>query len=232
MYIAALIPAAGRGLRMKNRNNKQFLTLGDRPVLAHTLHLFTHHPKIQEILLVGRQEEMHMYKRLVEKYSNPQKVQILAGGKERAHSVWQGLSAVQGADYVLIHDGARPLLPLSLLDTILTEVSHWDAVTPGLSIMDTVKLVAGDWVKETIPRESLQVVQTPQAFRFDLIYQAYKAGLAQNFSGSDDVSFLERVNGRIKVVPGSRENIKITTPEDLLFGEMILQARQERKERE
>lgn len=230
MSVAALIPAAGQGLRMKNEKNKQFMMLGDRPVLAHTLALFTSHPEIQKVLLMGRPEELASYHQLVEEYSNPRQVQVLPGGKERADTVWKGLLALGDVDYVLIHDGARPLLPSCLLHQVLSELKSWEAVVPGLPILDTVKVVLQDVVQRTIPRETLRAVQTPQAFRFQLIFQAYKAGFTAGFLGSDDVSYLERVYDKIKVIPGSWENIKMTTPMDLLLGEMILQDRERREE--
>lgn len=230
MSIGVIIPAAGQGSRMDAGVNKQFLRLGDRPVLAHTLGLFAPHPKIQEILLLGHQEELESFHQLVEEHSNPKRVRIEAGGEERCHTVWKGLQLLQ-TEYVLIHDGARPLLPLCLLDKILEEVKRWGAVTLALRLVDTVKRVSGDMVIGTLLREDLRVVQTPQAFSYESIYQAYEKGMKEGFQGTDDVSYLERMGSVIQCIPGSRENIKITISEDLLWGEMILRERR-RRERE
>lgn len=228
MCIGVIIPAAGKGSRMDAGVNKQFLRLGDRPVLAHTLGLFTPHPEIQEILLMGHQEELEAFHQFVKECSHPHKVRVEAGGEERYQTVWKGLQLLE-TEYVLIHDGARPLLPLDLLDTIIEEVKRWGAVTPALPLLDTVKEVSRDKVIRTLPREDLRVVQTPQAFTFKSIYQAYEKGLKEGFQGTDDVSYVERIGYVIRCIPGSRENIKITIPEDLLWAEMILRERRRRE---
>lgn len=228
MDIGVIIPAAGQGSRMQKKEKKQFLLLHGKPILAHTLDLFVNHPHIEQILLMGSKEDMDSYQKLVEEYVDPERVEIISGGETRSDTVWRGLQVLK-TEYVLIHDGARPLLPLSLLNRIIEEMERWDVVTPALPILDTVKTVSQGLITGTIPREGLRVVQTPQAFCFDIIYKAYSKRMREGFRGTDDISFLEGMNYAIRFIPGSQENIKITIPEDLLWGEMILRDRKRRE---
>ncbi len=233
MKTGVVIPAAGSGKRMEREENKVFLSLLGRPVLVYTLSLFWGHRDIHQLVLVGKEEELERYHSLVEEYFGAETgIRIVAGGDSRQESVFSGLENLDGGtDYVLIHDGARPLLSPRLRDAIMSEVRKKKAVVPALPLKETVKEVnERGIVRRTVPRHSLRAVQTPQAFSFSLLYRAYHQGLISGRMMTDDASFVEReMNFKIQIIPGCEENIKLTTPHDLLLAEAILRARGEKE---
>ena len=160
-------------------------------------------------------------------------VKVVEGGKERYHSVYEGLKAAKGCDYVLIHDGARPFLDEEMLVRLTAALPIWNACVVGMPVKDTIKLADPDTgcVQATPDRSLLWTIQTPQAFRYDLIRSAYDTLIQEESAGTltqkvtDDAMVAERAGASVKLIEGSYNNIKITTPEDLVFARAILETR-------
>lgn len=225
MKTIALVPAAGMGKRMGASINKQYLLLAGKPILAHTLELFQQADFIDEIYPVVPQEEIDYCRvNVVEKYGITKVRQIIAGGAERQNSVLNGLRAVamSAAGIVVIHDGVRPLVPLSVVQRSVELAAEHDGALVAVPAKDTIKVVKGAFVISTPPRDSLWLAQTPQTFRYGIIRHAHEVAEADGFFGTDDASLLERTGKRVHIVIGDYRNIKITTPEDLALAEAFL----------
>ena len=225
MHVVALIPAAGQGRRMGGEKPKAFLPLGPLPILAHTLQKFEACLQVDEILpLVPPGGSMIWTEEIVHQSGLKKVFQVLPGGEERQESVSIGLEAIRGkADWVIIHDGARPFVPLELIERTLSEVRRWNAVVAALPAHETLKEVSP--VKEvlrTVDRRQLWMVQTPQAFEFNLIFRAHEQARKDGFLGTDDSSLVERLGIPVRIIEGSRFNFKITTSEDLVLAEALL----------
>ncbi len=226
--ITAIIPAAGQGKRMKNDLSKQFILLQGMPVIAHTLRVFQAVEAIGRIVLVCAPGEEEFYRpEALREYAVTKPTVTVPGGRERQDSVFTGLQGITWeCNYVVIHDGARPLVTVDLLSRIAEEVKNSRAVVAGVPVKDTIKMTdAGGYIIDTLPRERLWHIQTPQAFDAALIKRAYKQAKAANYYGNDDAALVERMGVPVKIIPGSYENVKITTPEDLIIAETILQGR-------
>lgn len=223
----AIVLAGGSGSRMKSTVKKQYLIMQGRPVLCHSLEVFQNHPQIDEIILVcGRGETDQCRHEIVEKYKFSKVTHITEGGKERYHSVYEGLKKIQDCRYVLIHDGARPFVDADMLDRILHELPECRACVVGMPVKDTIKMSdQKGFVECTLPREKLWTIQTPQSFEYTLIREAYDRLMKVQDTSvkiTDDAMVAEYIlNLPVKLVEGSYNNIKITTPEDLLLAEMI-----------
>jgi 2-C-methyl-D-erythritol 4-phosphate cytidylyltransferase len=221
MKLGVVIAAAGAGKRMGSSTKKQFLCLKDKPILLHTLEQFIDFPGVQEIVIVTGAEDMEMTRNLVQSYPS---VLVVPGGKERQDSVYAGLKSLRTSEYVLIHDGARPFISHSAIQRLVDRLAEKQSAILAVPVKDTIKQVNNQGsVVNTPPRESLWAVQTPQAFHIPLIMRAYLHAEEQGFYGTDDASLVEFYGEEVSVVLGEYTNIKITTPEDLWIGEMILQ---------
>jgi len=225
MKIVAIIPAGGAGRRLGSTVAKQYLLLDGVPVLACTLKIFQQSKIIDEIVLVVPQDDLSSArKQLVDKYDLTKVIAIVAGGKERQDSVRNGLYAIAGiCDVVVIHDGVRPLLTEEMIGKVVTAAKNGGASSVGVKVKDTVKQTADtDLVEATLPRNNLWLTQTPQAFAFDVLQKAYAAAANDKFYGTDDASLVERIGVKVKMIDGSYENIKITTPDDLIVAEAFI----------
>ncbi len=223
--LRVVIAAAGTGSRMKSRINKQYMLLNSRPILSYSLDVFEKYEAVDEIVIVAHPREIEYCEReIVNKFGYRKVKKVIPGGKQRQDSVWAGLLQLnQDTDYVAVHDGARPLLTLALLDDLIKEAEEWGAAIPGVYVKDTLKMVDRDgFVGNTLDRSSTVFIQTPQVFRFKEIYQAYEMALEEGFKSTDDAALFEKYIGRVKVVPGNYNNLKITTPEDLIIVETLL----------
>ena len=222
--IAAVIPAAGQGSRMKAGINKQYLMLRGKPILAHTLDIFENSPLIHEIILVINQNEFDICRKQVLSTRRYKKVKIVPGGATRQESVYAGLKQVDPAcSIVLIHDGARPLLSKHVLARCIEETRQHHATICAVPAKNTIKVVdAAGVVVSTPDRSTLYEVNTPQGFDYPLILAAHEQALAEGFTGTDDASLVEYYGHPVKVVPDGYNNIKITTPEDLIIAESII----------
>lgn len=228
---AAIVLAAGQGKRMGTSIQKQFLEIEGYPVLYYALKTFEESEIIDEVVLVtGNGLVEYCQKEIVEKFSFQKVKQIVVGGKERYESVYLGLRALVecAPDYVFIHDGARPFIDEAMLERAYNEVCCSGACVIGMPSKDTIKIVNGDGiVTETPDRRYVWQVQTPQVFSYDLIKEAYFMLMQmEEINVTDDAMVLEQVKGiPVKLVEGSYENIKITTPEDLFIAEAFLKKR-------
>lgn len=226
--IFALIPAAGMGKRMGASINKQYLELCGIPIVARTISIFQNSPLIDHIYLIIPKEEIpYCYENIVKKYNLTKVVDIIAGGKERQNSVMNGLLAIQNIasddDVVIIHDGVRPFVTEDMIKLSIDSAKHYDGALVAVPAKDTIKIVVDKTVVETPKREMLWQAQTPQSFRYSVIFTAYKNGESESFVATDDSSLVENYGGKVKIIEGSYSNIKITTPEDLNVAETFLE---------
>ncbi len=226
----AIVLAAGRGKRMQSDVAKQYLLVRNKPVLYYSLKAFQD-SLVDEIILVTAESEITYCKdEIVEKYAFSKVSQIVAGGKERYHSVHNGLKACEGADIVLIHDGARPFVDDAIIVRNINMVKEYGACVTGMPVKDTIKIAdAEGFVQETPRRDLIWTIQTPQTFRYDLIMNAYDTFLNNEeencrlYNVTDDAMVAEIFGGlKVKLVEGSYNNVKITTPEDMVLAEAIL----------
>lgn len=226
-YITAVIPAAGQGSRMKAGINKQFLSLLGMPVLIRTLRIFEKCNLIDDVIIVASPGEEDYCCQLLQEYGLSKISQVVTGGETRQQSVANGLAQISDkCDIVAVHDGARPLLLPSHLKEVLQAVSSNDGAVLAVPVKDTIKESINDnLVKCTLDRSKLWMAQTPQVFRKDVLFYAYQKAMTDHYAGTDDASLAEHYGFKIKVIEGSYENIKITTPEDLDLAELILKRR-------
>lgn len=226
MHVSALIPAAGRGRRMAQDTPKVFLPLGGIPLLAHTLQKFEASPVIQDVLLLVPDEEgVRLAEEIVRRFGFRKVFRIMPGGAERQDSVYRGLKELSPTtEIVVIHDGARPLVPVELIERAVAETCVSKCVIAALPVRDTIKEVAeGGQVLKTLERNLLWEIQTPQGFAYPLLMEAHEKARQQGYYGTDDAVLVERLGAPVKVFLGSRSNIKITAPEDMALGEAILE---------
>lgn len=224
----AIILSAGKGSRMNSTIHKQYMDLAGRPVICHTIEAFEHSAVSDIVLVTGTGEMEYCKQEIVEKYHYKKVRHIVEGGKERYHSVLNGLKAAQGTDYVLIHDGARPFVDTEIITRVMETVVREKACVVGMPVKDTIKIADEEgYVSQTPDRNRVWMIQTPQAFAYDLIMDAYQKMMMGNQAGiTDDAMVAEQYSDvKVKMVPGSYENIKITTPEDLIIAETFCQNR-------
>ena len=222
----AIVLAAGQGKRMHSKVQKQFLEIQGYPVLYYSLRCFQESPLIQDIILVTGEESISYCKEeIVQKYGFTKVSAVIPGGKERYDSVYAGLCECRDCEYVLIHDGARPFVTEEILKRGLQKVKETGACVIGMPSKDTVKLSDEEgYVKETPNRKCVWTIQTPQIFSYSLIREAHDSIRQKDMSKiTDDAMVVEQESGvRIRLVEGSYQNIKITTPEDLDIAETFL----------
>lgn len=226
MKVWAVILAGGQGKRMNSNVHKQYLLIKDKPVIYYTIKAFEESMVDGIVLVCGAGETAYCQKEIVDHYGFEKVKHIVEGGKERYNSVYNGLSAIEAADYVLIHDGARPFVTKDIIERNIACVQEYGACVTAMISKDTVKISdANGFVSATPDRNNVWIVQTPQTFEYSLIKDAYTQILSTNADGiTDDAMVLERAAGHpIKFVEGSYTNLKITTPEDLKIAEILIQ---------
>ncbi len=227
MKTAAIVLAAGKGSRMQADRPKQYLLLKEKPILYYSLKAFEESNIDEIVLVVGQGEIEYCQKEIVEKYEFKKVIVITEGGKERYHSVYEGLKKLyhSNIDYVFIHDGARPFITQRLIQNLLEEVQIHKACVAGMPVKDTIKIVdENQFVTQTPNRKFVWLVQTPQVFAYDLVYNAYEKLMQGEQNGiTDDAMVVEQMTGHfVKLVEANYRNIKITTPEDITIGESFL----------
>lgn len=223
---AAVVVAAGSATRMEGID-KVLTPLADVPVLVRTLRVFQNCDDIDEIVVVTREDLLVEVSRLCREFALEKVSKVVVGGKERIYSVQAGLAEVrQDAELIAIHDGARPLLPPDVLEEVLRKAAQTGAAAPAVPITDTVKRAEDGLAVETVDRSTLFAVQTPQVFQADLIRAAVQKALEDGEVLTDDCAAVERLGMKVALTRGSRENLKLTTPFDLIVGEAILDARE------
>lgn len=232
MRVVALIPAAGMGKRMAAGINKQYLKLGGQPILAHTLAVFEKAAFVDDVYVIVPEDEIpYCRENVVENYGFSKVRHIVAGGRERQQSVYNGLKAVAGLepdDIVIIHDGVRPFVPAEAIRLSVEIARLHDGALVAVPVKDTVKITADDFVVDTPGRQNIWLAQTPQTFRYRIILDAHEKADSDGFLGTDDSSLVERMGKKVRIVIGDYRNIKITTPEDMLLAEAFLKERDRR----
>lgn len=227
MAVHALIPAAGTGRRMGAAGNKQYLELGDRPILAHTLARLAALACIDALHVIVPDVERPFCRDQVVTRCGLAKVRsIIAGGAERQDSVRNGLAACGAADddLILIHDGVRPFFPAAQIVPLLAAAAADGAALLAIPAQDTIKEVADGYVVRTLERNRLWQVQTPQAFRCAVLREAHRRALDAGYAGTDDAALVEWCGWPVAVIPGSSFNLKLTTPDDLALARALLSA--------
>lgn len=215
----AIIVAGGKGLRMGGDLPKQFLPMGGKPVLMHTLEVFRNYDATLQIILVLPREQQHFWKQLCEEHHFAVEHTVADGGETRFHSVKNGLTLVQAPGLVGVHDGVRPFVSIEVIRRCYDLAEQHKAVIPVIDIVETVRHLTGAG-SETVNRNDYKLVQTPQVFDAELLQKAY----AQEFTPffTDDASVVEAMGVPVHLAEGNRENIKITTPFDLKVGSALL----------
>jgi 2-C-methyl-D-erythritol 4-phosphate cytidylyltransferase len=221
-----LIAAAGKGSRMGKEINKQFLNILGKPIIYHTIKAFLEWQHDFELNIVLHPAEIDYFKKnilpLFSEYQ--QQFVMVAGGKSRRESVFNGLKNFsEDVNYVIIHDGARPMLKKELIERSYQAAKKYNAVSCGVKVKDTIKVVENSFSKKTLDRDSLRAIQTPQAFKLDLIKKAHSS--YQKDKALDDASLVEELGEKVYIIGGDYNNFKITTPEDLKPAEIILKER-------
>lgn len=214
----AVIVAGGKGNRMGSELPKQFIPLNDKPILMHTLQTFKLYTTDIQIILVLPANDIQLWRELCIKHSFDIEHTITEGGETRFHSVKNGLQLVDKDSIVAIHDGVRPFVSKSVIENSFVTAQTYKAVVPVIDIVDTVRELH-DNESHTVSRDKYKIVQTPQTFLSNLIKQAYSQDYNKDFT--DDASVVESMGVKIKLIEGNRENIKITTPFDLIVGRAI-----------
>ncbi len=221
----AVVLAAGSGSRMHTDTPKQYLMVGDYPLIYYALHRFQESAVEQIVLVVTPGQEEFCRTQIVERYGLTKVCAVVSGGSERYLSVQAGLHALTGVDYVLIHDGARPCIDPDTIQRVLDAVPQDEACVVGMPVKDTIKIATEEcWTQGTPDRRLLWQVQTPQAFSYELIRSAYDKVIASGEQNvTDDTQILELAYGRkSRLIEGSYRNIKVTTPEDLEIVKLFL----------
>jgi 2-C-methyl-D-erythritol 4-phosphate cytidylyltransferase len=214
-----IIVAGGSGNRMMSAVPKQFVLLGGRPILMHTIQRFFHADSSARIIVVLPGSEIGTWKELCKKYNFQISHELTAGGETRFHSVQNGLKLVTEKSVVAVHDGARPFAGVSFIRTCFSEAEKSGNAVPAIPVNESIRRLVGDQSSVT-DRSSFRIIQTPQCFSSEVLKEAYKTGFQNNFT--DDASVVEFYGEKIHLVEGEQQNIKITYPVDLLIGEAIL----------
>ena len=218
--VGAVIVAAGKGERM-GEVDKLFALLGGKPLLARATQAFQKCRLVEQIVVVVSGEKEELCRRLVAGGEWSKVSNVCLGGRRRQDSVAAGLKQLNNCHWVVIHDGARPLVTVDLIERGLEAAKETGAAIAAVPVTDTIKLAGDDRiVHQTPPRQNLWAVQTPQVFRLDIISEAYKKA---NDDVTDDASLVEQLGYKVKLYPGTYDNIKITTPEDMALAEVLWQ---------
>jgi len=219
MTIGGIIVAAGGSTRMGG-GDKLLLPLAGRPLISHSLACFDAHPRIDTIAVVASEANADALRSIAAGFP---KAQVVLGGKRRRDSVLCGLDALAECDIVVVHDAARPLVTSGLIDAAIDGAMDAGAALCAVPVSDTVKRGDGSGlVRTTVSREDLWLAQTPQAFQAELLRRAHAA---HDIDATDDAALVELIDAPVRLVPGNRDNVKVTTPEDLALVEALLQAR-------
>ncbi|WLR41958.1 2-C-methyl-D-erythritol 4-phosphate cytidylyltransferase [Bacillus carboniphilus] len=224
MKYTVVVVAAGKGTRMKAEQSKQLIKLNSIPIFIHTLNIFENDPNCQRVILVINEKEENEIRNNLLKFNIKKVKDLVPGGKERQESVYKGLQLVNPDSVVLIHDGARPFVSINKLKELVVNASEIGAATLAVRVKDTVKKVGTEGhVVETLDRSCLWAVHTPQAFTLSKILHAHQYAREKNMIATDDCSLLESIGDKVAIVEDDYMNIKITTPEDLVFAKAILE---------
>ena len=231
MKVAVILPAAGLGTRMSRSSaeksgtsRKQFMLLDGSPILLHTIRKFVSIPRVAEILVALRSEDMEWFGGLLRQAALPTPIRLVEGGDTRQESVENALAALDpDTDLVAVHDAVRPFIDRPTIEKVIEEAADTGAAIVGIVPVDTVKQVRKNKIHGTLPRERLTLAQTPQVFRYSLLKEAFERAREDGFIGTDESSLVERLEQvEVSVVLGSDRNIKITKPTDMDLARLFL----------
>jgi len=229
MSVLAIIPAAGMGVRMGGGTPKQFLSLEGVPIFVHTLRKFVASDAVDEILLGLRAEDTERAQKEIDREHFTKPVHLVAGGASRQETVARCLAeAPPTTEVVLVHDAVRPFIELDMIQRVIEAARKDGAAILGIPSVDTVKQVERQMILGTIPRERIVLAQTPQAFRYHILREAFDRAMAEGFICTDESSLLERQGHKVTVLMGSDRNIKITKPSDLPLARLFIAQERER----
>lgn len=231
MAVAGIVLAGGKGSRMQSDVPKQYMELLGKPLLYYALKAFEDSKVEYVVLVTAEGAEEYCRKELVERFGFTKVTAIVSGGRERYASVWNGLKSLKDRepDYVLIHDGARPLVTAELINRLITETEQYGACVAGMPVKDTIQMTDEQGAITLTPkRDSLWMAQTPQSFEFSLVYDAYESLMGESeINVTDDAMVVGMYHDiPIQMVRGSYTNMKVTTPEDLVLAEAFLRKRE------
>lgn len=225
----AIIVAAGNGERMNSSLSKQFIHIFDRPIISYTIEMFQNCEMVCDIIIVTKEADILEMNSIVKAFDFTKVSKIVSGGDSRQQSVYKGLLEVDNdTSLVAVHDGARPFVLIDDIKGTLRKAKEFGAAATAVKLKDTIKETDGDqFVTNTPDRSKLWAIGTPQCFEYDLIMRAYENANMHNVNATDDCALAEKIGVKVKLVEGSYENIKITTPEDIIFAKAILESRGE-----
>jgi 2-C-methyl-D-erythritol 4-phosphate cytidylyltransferase len=222
-----MMPAAGSGQRMGAGYNKLFLQLDHKPIIIHTLLVFEEDPACIGVILAVKPDERNEIQSMLDQFGISKIKTIVDGGTERQYSVAACIEAHAEDGIVLVHDAARPFLKRSVIANLVRKATEFGAAIAAVQPKDTMKIATDGVVEKTVDREKLWIVQTPQAFRYDVLKEASESANRTGFLGTDEAMLVERLGHPVQIVESTYENVKMTTQEDLAFGEIILKRQQE-----
>lgn len=223
-FVTAFVAAAGMGKRMNMGINKQFLSIDDKPILAHTIKKIEKSKYIDFLILIVKKSDMRYVYDIIEKHKININYKIVYGGKERQDSIYNGLLKMpEKTDIILTHDGARPFVSVDKIDEAIENVLDTGAAVLANPVKDTIKVSTdGKLVDYTPNRDRLWQVQTPQVFKKDILMKAYDQAYSEGYYGTDDCSLVEKTGIKVKLIYNSYDNIKITTREDLSIANILV----------
>ena len=227
MNYTVVLPAAGSGKRMKADKNKLLLELFGKPIFIYTLEVFQQDPQCEAIWLAVKEDERPTIERYVNDYGITKVQGYAQGGMERQDSVRACLEAVPPCGVVLVHDAARPFIAPHVIAELVIEAEATGAAIAAVPVKDTIKKADNGIITETVDRERLWMIQTPQAFRYELLLEAAQSAHKEGFLGTDEAMLVERLGLPVHIVESTYENVKMTTPEDLIYGKAILESRKQ-----
>lgn len=222
--VTAIVAGAGSGKRMRSATVKTFLAVAGLPVVVHTLRAIAACHEVTDLVLVVREEDESLLSEYIKRHGILRVSRIVPGGRERQDSVYNAMKTLESdTDVVVVHDAVRPFAPPELFRQVIDAALSGTAAIAAVPLKDTIKTVGKDgWVHSTPERTSLMAVQTPQAFPYAVLRDAYEQAMKEGFYSTDDSALVEHIGQPVRVIQGSYENIKITTPEDLILAEYIL----------
>lgn len=230
MNYTVVLPAAGSGKRMKADKNKLLLELFDKPIFIYTLEVFQQDANCESIWLAVKEEERKLIEGYVKKYGITKVKGFAVGGAERQDSVRACLEMISACDVVLVHDAARPFIDPSVISRLVEEAAENGAAIAAVRVKDTIKKAEDGIITETVERDKLWIIQTPQAFEYALIKRAATGAFEAGYLGTDEAMLVERLGHPVKIVESNYENVKMTTPDDLIYGKAILENRRQEEQ--
>ena len=223
--IGLVLAASGIGKRMNSEKSKQLIEIDSKPILLHSLNSFLHEGSVDECVITVNESIMTEVKNLTHSLKSDKKIEVVLGGSERQDSVYQGLKYFkQNPPHIaLVHDAVRPFVGPDLISRVIDSAIEFGSAIPAIKLKDTIKRTDdGKVFSETPDRNLYRLIQTPQGFNFELLLNAYDDAFDSGFYGTDDASLVEKYGTEPFIVDGDERNIKITTPYDLQFAQIII----------